>query len=428
MNTVTLKPSKERSLLRRHPWVYANAIERIDGKPASGATVVVRAHDGRFLARAAYSPHSQIRLRAWSFDEAEPIDHAFFKRRVQQALAHRRSFVPDTGAVRLVFGEADGLPGLIVDYYVPDLAMAGGPAPADPNPTLATRASHLPLPGDEAAAHGQLVCQFMAAGVEAWKDAIVAALTGATGCPNVYERSDVSIREKEGLAQTTGVLAGAAPADTLIVDENGARYRVDVRNGHKTGFYIDQRESRALVQEYSAERDVLNCFCYTGGFSLAALKGGARRVVSIDSSGEALALARANVEANGFDAARAEWLDADAFRTLRRLADEGERFDLVVLDPPKFAPAREHVDRAARAYKDINLSGFRLLRPGGLLFTYSCSGAIDAELFLKIVAGAASDARVDARILKRLGTGLDHPLLASFPEGEYLKGLLLQIL
>ncbi len=399
MNTVTLKPSKEKSLLRRHPWIYANAIDRVEGKPASGATVVVRAHDGRFLARAAYSPHSQIRLRVWSLDESEPIDHAFFKRRVQRAFAHRQAFVRDTGAVRLIFGEADGLPGLIVDYYVED----------------------------SGAARGQLVCQFMAAGVEAWKEPIVAALVGATGCPNVYERSDVSIREKEGLEQTTGVLAGDAPPETLVTRENGVRYHVDVRTGHKTGFYIDQRDNRALVQAYAAGRDVLNCFCYTGGFSLAALGGGAKRVVSVDSSGEALALARANVQVNGFDAERAQWRDADAFRTLRSLVDEGERFDLVVLDPPKFAPAREHVDRAARAYKDINLSGFRLLRPGGLLFTYSCSGAIDADLFQKIVAGAASDARVDARILKRLGAGVDHPLLAAFPEGEYLKGLLLQI-
>jgi 23S rRNA (cytosine1962-C5)-methyltransferase len=440
MNTVTLKPSKEKSLLRRHPWVYANAIERVDGKPAPGATVVVRASDGRFLARAAFSPHSQIRLRVWSFDEAEPIDHAFFKRRVQRAVAHRRSFVGGTRAVRLVFGEADGLPGLIVDYYVadapkvipsgdaPKVVPLGDAAKEIPLEDSSKEDDSLPQPDDEATARGQLVCQFMAAGVEAWKEAIVAALVGATGCPNVYERSDVAIREKEGLEQTTGVLAGAAPPQTLIARENGVRYHVDVRSGHKTGFYVDQRDNRALVQAYAADRDVLNCFCYTGGFSLAALKGGARRVVSIDSSGEALALARANVEANGFDAARAEWLDADAFRTLRRLTDEGERFDLVVLDPPKFAPAREHVDRAARAYKDINLSGFRLLRPGGLLFTYSCSGAIDAELFQKIVAGAAADARVDARILRRLGAGVDHPLLASFPEGEYLKGLLLQIL
>ncbi|WP_028227312.1 class I SAM-dependent rRNA methyltransferase [Paraburkholderia ferrariae] len=399
MNIVTLKPSKEKSLLRRHPWVYANAIDRVEGKPAAGATVVVRAHDGRFLARAAYSPHSQIRARVWSFDENEPIDHAFFKRRVQRAVAHRDAMVSGTGAVRLIFGEADGLPGLIVDRYVED----GG------------------------SGRGQLVCQFMAAGVEAWKDAIVGALTAATGCPNVYERSDVSIREKEGLEQITGLLAGDEPPGTIVTSENGVRYHVDVRNGHKTGFYVDQRDNRALVQTFARERDVLNCFCYTGGFSLAALKGGAKRVVSIDSSGDALATAQKNVEANGFDAARAAWLDADAFKTLRRLHEEGERFDLVVLDPPKFAASREHVDRAARAYKDINLTGLKLLRPGGLLFTYSCSGAIDADLFQKIVAGAAADARVDARILKRLGAGVDHPLLTAFPEGEYLKGLLLQI-
>ncbi|NLP61165.1 class I SAM-dependent rRNA methyltransferase [Paraburkholderia sacchari] len=401
MNIVTLKPSKEKSLLRRHPWVYANAIERVEGKPASGATVIVRAHDGRFLARAAYSPHSQIRARVWSFDENEPIDHAFFKRRVQRAVAHRQAMVSGTGAVRLIFGEADGLPGVIVDYYKEDVAEG---------------------------ARGQLVCQFMAAGVEAWKEAIVAALTAATGCPNVYERSDVSIREKEGLEQITGLLAGDEPPETIVTNENGVRYHVDVRNGHKTGFYVDQRDNRALVQTFAQDREVLNCFCYTGGFSLAAMKGGATRVVSIDSSGEALATAQKNVEANGFDAARATWLDADAFKTLRRLHEEGERFDLVVLDPPKFAASREHVDRAARAYKDINLTGLKLLRPGGLLFTYSCSGAIDAELFQKIVAGAAADAKVDARILKRLGAGVDHPLLTAFPEGEYLKGLLLQVL
>ncbi|CAB3799737.1 Ribosomal RNA large subunit methyltransferase I [Paraburkholderia caffeinitolerans] len=402
MNIVTLKPSKEKSLLRRHPWVYANAIERVEGKPAPGATVIVRAHDGRFLARAAYSPHSQIRARVWSFDENEPIDHAFFKRRVQRAVAHRQAMVNGTGAVRLIFGEADGLPGVIVDYYKEDVA------------------------GENA--RGQLVCQFMAAGVEAWKEAIVAALTAATGCPNVYERSDVSIREKEGLEQITGLLAGDEPPETIVANENGVRYHVDVRNGHKTGFYVDQRDNRALVQTFAQDREVLNCFCYTGGFSLAAMKGGAKRVVSIDSSGDALATAQKNVQANGFDADRATWLDADAFKTLRRLHEEGERFDLVVLDPPKFAASREHVDRAARAYKDINLTGFKLLRPGGLLFTYSCSGAIDAELFQKIVAGAAADAKVDARILKRLGAGVDHPLLAAFPEGEYLKGLLLQVL
>ncbi|MDR5835306.1 class I SAM-dependent rRNA methyltransferase [Caballeronia sp. LZ034LL] len=398
MNTITLKPAKDRSLARRHPWIYANAIARIDGDPAPGATVTVRAADGRFLARASYSPQSQIRARVWTFDENEPVDHAFFKRRVQRAVEHRRTLVKDTGATRLVFGEADGLPGLIVDCYIADDG-----------------------------AHAQLVCQFMATGVEAWKDAIVQALTGATGCPNVYERSDVSIRQKEGLEQITGVLAGAAPPETLITNECGVRHHVDVRHGHKTGFYVDQRDNRVLVAQSAAGREVLNCFCYTGGFSLAALKGGATHVTSVDSSGDALALAKDNVKANGFDADKAEWLDADAFKTLRRLHDEGRRFDLIVLDPPKFAPSKETVDRAARAYKDINLSGFKLLRPGGLLFTYSCSGAIDSDLFQKIVAGAAADARVDARILKRLGAGVDHPLLTAFPEGEYLKGLMLQI-
>ena len=388
MLTVTLKPAKEKSLLRRHPWLYANAIEHVDGRAMPGATAVIRAADGRFLARGAFSPQSAIRVRVWSFDEHEPIDHAFFKRRVSRALAHRDAFVAGTGALRLIFGEADGLPGLIVDRY----RAADG-------------------------SRDQLVCQFMAAGVDAWRDAIVAALVGATGCPNVYERSDVAIREKEGLALRTGVLAGAAPEAPIVVDEGGVRYHVDVLQGHKTGFYVDQRDSRLLVAGLASGRDVLNCFCYTGGFSLAALKGGATRVVSIDSSGDALALAQANVTANGFDAARAQWLDADAFKMLRTLADAGERFDLVVLDPPKFAPTQQSVDRAARAYKDINLLGFRLLRAGGLLATFSCSGAIDAALFQKIVAGAAADARVDARILKRLCAGVDHPLLTAFPEG-----------
>lgn len=400
MHTLTLKPAKEKSLLRRHPWIYDSAIARVEGRPASGATVVVRSHEGRFLARAAYSPESMIRARAWSFDESEPIDHAFFKRRLQRAYAYRQASVRDTGAVRLVFGESDGLPGLVVDHY---RGVEGAHAPYE-----------------------QLVCQFMAAGVEAWKSAIVQALVGVTGCPNVYERSDVSIRAREGLPSVTGVLAGAEPPDSLVVDESGVRYHVDVRLGHKTGFYVDQRDSRLLIQRHAADRAVLNCFCYTGGFSLAALKGGAASVISIDSSGEALATARRNVALNGFDAARAEWRDADAFAALRSLAESGAQFDLIVLDPPKFAGSKAHVERAARAYKDINLTGMKLLRPGGYLATYSCSGAIDPDLFQKIVAGAATDAGVDMRVLQRLGAGVDHPMLLAFPEGEYLKGLWLQ--
>ncbi|WP_454055722.1 class I SAM-dependent rRNA methyltransferase [Cupriavidus sp. Marseille-Q8015] len=395
MNVITLKPGKEKSLLRRHPWVYASGIDGTSGRCEPGATVTIRAADGRFLARGAYSPESQIRARVWTFDENEPVDHALIKRRVAAALAHRRQWVRDTDAVRLVFGESDRLPGLIVDYY-------------------------------GSGERGQLVCQFNSAGVEQWKTAIVQALVKETGCPNVYERSDAAVREREGLPLVTGVLAGAEPDPELSVTEHGVRYYVDVRNGHKTGFYVDQRDNRKLVGDLAQGREVLNCFCYTGGFSLAALRGGASAVTSIDSSGEALRIAANNVRLNGFDEARATWLDADVFKMLREFRAQGRQFDLIVLDPPKFAPSAQHIDRAARAYKEINLVGMQLLRPGGLLFTYSCSGAIGMELFHKIVAGAATDARADARILRRLSAGTDHPMSAAFPEGEYLKGLLLE--
>ncbi|WP_420472912.1 class I SAM-dependent rRNA methyltransferase [Noviherbaspirillum sp. ST9] len=397
MLTITLKPGKEKSLLRRHPWIFPTAIERIEGKPEeknkAGATALVRSATGQFLARAAYSPKSQIRARVWSFDENEAIDHALIKRRVKKAVAYRMQAVRDTDAIRLIFGEADGFPGLVVDWY--------------------------------AGKQGHLVCQFQSAGVEAWKAPIVQALIAETGCPNVYERSDASVREREGLPLVTGTLAGDEPGDETPVTENGVRYAVDIKTGHKTGFYIDQRDNRRMVMEQAAGRDVLNCFCYTGGFSLAALKGGAKSVVSIDSSGEALAIGKRNVELNGFDASRAEWWDADVFKTLRALREQGKSFDLIVLDPPKFAASPDQVERAARAYKDINLIGLQLLRENGLLFTYSCSGAISADLFQKIVAGAANDAKVDARILRRLHAGVDHPMTTSFPEGEYLKGLML---
>ncbi|HZW23391.1 class I SAM-dependent rRNA methyltransferase [Noviherbaspirillum sp.] len=397
MLTITLKPGKEKSLLRRHPWIFPTAIDRIEGKPEeknkAGATAIVRSATGQFLARAAYSQKSQIRARVWSFDENEPVDHALIKRRVKKAVAYRMQAVRDTDAIRLIFGEADGFPGLVVDWY--------------------------------AGKQGYLVCQFQSAGVEAWKAPIVQTLIAETGCPNVYERSDASVRGREGLPPVTGSLAGDEPGDETLVSENGVRYAVDIKTGHKTGFYIDQRDNRRMVMEHAAGRDVLNCFCYTGGFSLAALKGGARSVVSIDSSGEALAIGKRNVELNGFDAAKAEWWDADVFKTLRSLREQGKSFDLIVLDPPKFAASPDQVERAARAYKDINLIGLQLLREGGLLYTYSCSGAISADLFQKIVAGAANDAKVDARILRRLHAGVDHPMTTSFPEGEYLKGLML---
>jgi 23S rRNA (cytosine1962-C5)-methyltransferase len=398
MLTITLKPGKEKSLLRRHPWLFPTAIEHIDGKPEeknkAGSTAIVKSATGQFLARAAWSPHSQIRARVWTFNEGEPVDHALIKRRIKKAVAWRAAHVRDTDAIRLIFGEADGFPGLVVDWY--------------------------------AGKQGHLVCQFQSAGVELWKTAIVQSLIAETGCPNVYERSDASVREREGLPLVTGTLAGDEPGDETLVTENGVRYAIDIRTGHKTGFYVDQRDNRKLVMDNAAGRDVLNCFCYTGGFSLAALKGGANSAISIDSSGEALAVAKRNMALNGFDDSKAEWRDADVFKALRSFRDEGKTFDLIILDPPKFASSPQQVERAARAYKDINLIGLQLLRENGLLFTYSCSGAISADLFQKIIAGAATDAGVDARILKRLSAGIDHPMTTNFPEAEYLKGLLLQ--
>jgi 23S rRNA (cytosine1962-C5)-methyltransferase len=395
MAKLILHPGKERSVMRRHPWLFEGAVAKLDGRARSGDTVEVLAHDGRSLARAAWSPKSQIRARVWTFDPAETIDDAFFKRRVAASVARREALPELAGqaGLRLIHGESDGLPGVIADRY-----------------------------GDT------VVLALTSAGAEKWRDAIVAALVKATGCTRVYERSDSDVRGLEGLQPATGVLHGPALDGALVFEEYGLKLEVDVEAGHKTGFYLDQRENRRLCGELAAGRSVLNCFCYTGGFSLQALAGGAADVLSIDSSGPAIAGAQRNLAINPqLDAARASWLEADVFSALRELRAAGRRFDLIVLDPPKFAPSAAHADRAARAYKDINLLGFRLLNPGGLLMTYSCSGGVGLELFQKIVAGAASDAGADARILKRLSASADHPVGLAFPEGEYLKGLLCQL-
>lgn len=396
MNSLILKKDKEKSLLRRHPWVYDTAVKRVEGKPASGETVAVRAHDGRFLAWAAYSPTSTLRARCWSYREDEEVDAAWFAKKIADAVAARAPLRERTNAIRLVFGEADQLPGLIVDQY-----------------------------GD------YLVTQFQSAGVEAHREIIVDTLIEATGAKGVFDRSDAATRRREGLELRTGLLRGEEPPQEIEISEDGVLYGVDVRVGHKTGFYIDQRESRLTAQKvaeafrrkHGRGMRALNCFCYTGGFSLALLKGGADEVVSVDSSQEALNMAARNARRNGFAEERTKWVCDDVFQALRRYRDAGEHFDLVILDPPKFASSHYHVDRAARAYKDINLNGLRLLAPGGELFTFSCSGAIDVVLFQKIVAGAVIDARVNAWAVGRFGGGEDHPLLMTYPEGEYLKGL-----
>ncbi|MGZ5235326.1 MAG: class I SAM-dependent rRNA methyltransferase [Caldimonas sp.] len=394
MKTIWIRPGKERSLLRRHPWVFEGSVA--GGKADPGETVRLEGSDGRFLAWAAFSAASLIRVRVWSFEEAERIDAAFFVRRVAAAVAVRARMPIASDAMRLVHGEADGLPGLVVDRY-----------------------------GDT------LSAQFLSAGAERWKAVIADALLAATGLARLYERSDTSARQREGLAPASGWLRGGADGQAptaVTIREHEWRLELDVASGHKTGFYLDQRDNRKLfaelVRHYGFER-VLNCYCYTGGFSVAALAGGAAHVTGVDSSAPALERAVANVALNGFDAARHEVLDADVNQTLRAMLEAGRSFDAIVLDPPKLAPTASHAERAARAYKDINRLAFMLLRPGGALFTFSCSGGISADLFHKIVAGAGLDAGVDGLIYARLGAAPDHPTTVTFPEGEYLKGLVI---
>jgi 23S rRNA (cytosine1962-C5)-methyltransferase len=391
MKSIRLRPGRERSLLHRHPWVFDGAVDK--GRADAGETVRVEAADGRFLAWGACSPASRIRVRAWSFDEAERIDRGLFERRIAAAVAARAALAIDSDGVRLVHAEADGLPALVVDRY-----------------------------GDT------LVAQFGAAGVERWRDTIADALLQATGCSRLYERSDAAVRQMEGLEERTGWLRG--DGDTAVtIREHGWRLTLDVARGHKTGYYLDQRDNRArfaaLVRQFGVQR-VLNCFSYTGGFTVAALAGGAREVTSVDSSGPALAHVAEHVRLNGFDAAASRTVEADANRFLRDALAAGERFDAIVLDPPKFAPTAASAERAARAYKDINRLALQLLAPGGLLLTFSCSGGIAPDLFHKIVAGAAMDAGVEAAILERLSAAPDHAATLFFPEGDYLKGLVLR--
>ncbi|MBP6850821.1 MAG: class I SAM-dependent methyltransferase [Rhodoferax sp.] len=388
MKTIRLREGKERSLLKRHPWIFESAIAR--GGADAGETVRVESHAGQFLAWAAFSPASKIRARVWSFDEAQRIDAGFFGQRCSVAIQARSRFDIPSDAMRLVHGESDGLPGLVVDRY------------AD-----------------------TLVAQFLSAGAQRWKDVLADALLAATGLQKLFERSDTSSRALEGLPEQAGWLRSSGPTE-LVLREHDWQLALDIAHGHKTGFYLDQRDSRHRFAAYTRRlgfAQVLNCFCYTGGFSVAALSGGAGHVTSIDSSESAIALARANVVRNGFDVARTTFLEADVNASLRQFQAAGQSFDAIVLDPPKFAPTVAHAERAARAYKDINRLALKILRPGGVLFTYSCSGGISADLFHKIVAGAGIDAGVDGYIHERMGGAPDHPMTIQFPEGEYLKGL-----
>ena len=392
---IILKPGREKSLLRHHPWVYSGAIAEVKRVTQPGATVIVNSHSGSFLGWAAYNPHSQIAARMWSFKESDRITPDFFRQRLLQALNLRQRFQPNedlSSGQRLVHAESDGLPGLIVDRYA-----------------------------------NWLVVQLLTAGSDLWRDVFVALLAELTGAVGVYERSDVDVRKLEGLENKTGVLLGELSQNPLEIVENGLHFEVDIKNGHKTGFYLDQQENRAIIRQLASGCRVLDCFCYTGGFTVSALAGGAKEVSAVDASAEALAQAERNVLRNHFSRDKVIFQQGDVFQVLRGLRDRAQSFDFIVLDPPKFAQSASQVQRAARGYKDINLLALKLLRPGGILVTFSCSGNVSADLFQKIVAGAALDAGVEALIVRRLSQGSDHPVALDFPEGEYLKGFVVQV-
>jgi len=386
--TMTLKTGRESSLLRHHPWIFSGAIEKINGAPARGETIHILHRDGSYLATAAYSPDSQIRARVWTFDQNEPIDKSFFQRKLQQALLLRQQVLPaHVKSFRWVNAESDGLPGLIVDKY-----------------------------------NDYCVVQYLSAGSDYWKETINELLVELMPCQGLYERSDVEVRGKEGLLPTAGVIYGQTPPALLEIQEENLRFYVDILKGHKTGFYLDQRENRALVAQYAANKSWLNCFAYTGGFGLAALKAGAKEVTQIEASQDAADLMQQNAILNELPQDQHHIIVNDVFKVLRQFRDEGRTFDAIVLDPPKFAEAKHQLNGACRGYKDINLLAFKLLNPGGLLFTFSCSGLISQELFQKVVADAALDANRKAHIIHRLYQGADHPLELAIPEGLYLKG------
>ncbi|MGA9397716.1 MAG: class I SAM-dependent rRNA methyltransferase, partial [Anaerolineaceae bacterium] len=382
MADIILKSGREKSVRQHHPWLFSGSIDHCIGNPAIGETVRVISAHGEQLGWAAYSPASQIRARMWSFNPDDVIDTSFIRQRLEKAIQLRRNYAENkqTNAYRLVHGESDGFPGLIVDRY-----------------------------------GGYLVTQFLSAGVEYHRDLIIDLLVKLSGIPNIYERSDLDVRILEGLVERTGLLAGSSPPDRLIILENGRQFLVDLLHGQKTGFYLDQRDNRKIIGAYAQGTKILNCFCYTGGFSVYALTAGASFISNIDSSSDALNLAKENIRLNNLPLDKTAWIEGDVFQELRKLRDQAESFDVIILDPPKFAATSSQVERAARGYKDINLLAFKLLRPGGVLFTFSCSGGISPELFQKIVAGAALDADVDALILEKLGQASDHPIALNFP-------------
>lgn len=393
MSSITVKIERDKSMLRRHPWIFEGAIEKTEGRMHSGDTVDVLASDGTWLAKAAFSPESQIRARVWSFTKSEAIDNVFFKRKLELALARKQEILKkhNTNAFRLIAAEADGLPGITIDVYV-----------------------------------NVVVVQLLSAGAEKHRGKILWAILQLFPDAVVHERSDVDVRKKEGLTPLVQTLHGELP-ESVIIEENGVKIYVDLINGHKTGFYLDQRENRRIAASYCAGKTVLNCFSFTGTFGLYALAAGATHVINVDASESALALSSKNVEINGLDESKVTHIKKDVFQLLRDYKEAGTTFDVIVLDPPKFVDSKHNLNKASRGYKDINRLALSLLNENGTLLTFSCSGLMPQDLFQKIVADAALDAQRDVYFVQRLAQSEDHPVSGNFPEGYYLKGLVCKV-
>lgn len=396
MNTpqVILRPGREKSIIRKHPWIFSGAILDLKGQPGSGDTVCVCDSKGKSLGYGAFSPKSQIRVRMWSFDPTDEIDGSFFSKKIAAAV-HARAGSPllnVTNSQRLIYSENDGLPGVIADRY-----------------------------GDV------IVMQLSSAGAYKWRETIVNEISKQTESNCIYEKSDSDVIQLEGLQAVEGVQFGTLPGEATLIEENGIKFAIELKGSQKTGFYLDQRDNRRLLRDYVRGKKVLDCFCFSGGFTLNALSGGAETVTSVDSSEPVLKLLEKNIAINRMEGERVTLVNENAFDHLRKLRDRGEQFDVIVLDPPKFAPTTAQVERAARAYKDINLLAFKLLAKDGILFTFSCSGGVSLSLFQKIVADSALDAGRNAQIVKFMHQADDHPILTTFPEGEYLKGMVCRV-
>lgn len=391
MIDVILKPGRDKTARQHHPWLFSGAISKVNGIPHPGGIVRVVNDKDEFVAYGYFNSHSQIQIRLLEWEETQRIDEAWWHSKLDQSIARRKTLVAtqETDSYRLVYGEADLLPGLIVDRYA-----------------------------------GWVVIQALTAGIENVKKSIISSLESLLHPFGIYERSDVEMRPLEGLEKSVGHLAGEIPPDIIVIKENGLNFNVDVKSGQKTGFYLDQRDNRKAVSSFANNLDVLDCFAYTGGFSVYALGKGAKSVTLIDSSAQSLSLAQENIKINNFEIARASFIDGDVFRILREFRENGKRFDMVILDPPKFAPRKADLNRALSGYKDINMLAMNILNPNGILATFSCSGAVDLQSLQTVLFWAATDANREIQIIKTLSQGFDHPCRVSFPESEYLKGFI----